>query len=65
MVEQGINLLNSNDGNWFKVDQALKSFIKGKIKKILLISPPQFQTSFIDLEILKNKRYAIAVAKIP
>jgi len=57
MVEQGINLLNSNDGNWFKVDQALKSFIKGKIKKILLISPPQFQTSFIDLEILKNKRY--------
>ena len=30
---------------------------KHQIKKILLINPPQFKTSFIDLDILKNKRY--------
>ena len=45
------------DENWIKVDKELKKKIKHQIKKILLISPPQFQTSFIDLEILKNKRY--------
>jgi len=45
------------DENWIKVDQELKKKFKHQIKKILLISPPQFQTSFIDLEILKNKRY--------
>ena len=43
--------------NWAKVDQELKKKFKHQIKKILLISPPQFQTSFIDLDILKNKRY--------
>ena len=43
--------------NWAKVDRELKKKIKHQIKKILLISPPQFQTSFIDLDILKNKRY--------
>ena len=43
--------------NWTKVDQELKKKFKHQIKKILLISPPQFQTSFIDLDILKNKRY--------
>ena len=53
---------NSLDGinakeNWAKVDQELKKKFKHQIKKILLISPPQFQTSFIDLDILKNKRY--------
>ena len=45
------------DENWIKVDKELKKKFKHQIKKILLISPPQFQTSFIDLEILKNKRY--------
>ena len=43
--------------NWAKVDQELKKKFKHQIKKILLINPPQFQTSFIDLDILKNKRY--------
>ena len=57
MTDQNINLLNSADQNWSLVDLELKKIVKNKIKKILLISPPQFQTSFIDLEILKNKRY--------
>ena len=57
MTDQNINLLNSTDQNWSLVDLELKKIVKSKIKKILLISPPQFQTSFIDLEILKNKRY--------
>ena len=45
------------DENWIKVDQELKKNFKNQIKKILLINPPQFQTSFIDLEIFNNKRY--------
>ena len=36
------------DENWIKVDQELRRKFKHQIKKILLISPPQFQTSFID-----------------
>ena len=40
--------------NWAKVDQELKKKIKHQIKKILLINPHQLQTSFIDLDILKN-----------
>ena len=43
--------------NWIKVDQELRRKFKHQIKKILLINPPQFQTSFLDLEVLKNKRY--------
>ena len=39
--------------NWAKVDQELKKKFKHQIKKILLINPHQFQTSFIDLDILK------------
>ena len=45
------------DENWIKIDKELKKKFKHQIKKILLINPPQFQTSFINLEILKNKRY--------
>jgi radical SAM superfamily enzyme YgiQ (UPF0313 family) len=40
-----------------KVDHVIKKKIKKKIKKILLINPPQFQTSCIDFETFKNRRY--------
>ena len=57
MDKQKLDSLNSINQNWSEVDEELKKVIKKEIKKILLINPPQFQTSFIDLEILKNKRY--------
>ena len=47
------------DENWIKIDKELKKKFKHQIKKILLINPPQFQTSFINLEILKNKRFVL------
>ena len=57
MDKQKLDSLNSINQNWSEVDEELKKVIKKEKKKILLINPPQFQTSFIDLEILKNKRY--------
>lgn len=38
------------------VDEIKNRFNK-KIKKILLINPPQFQTDYFDLDLFKNKRY--------
>ena len=64
MVDTNTKLLNLLDDNWFKVDQKLKKFVKNKIKKILLINLPQPQTAFIDLEILKSKRYFNKISKL-
>ena len=38
-------------------DQINKIFSKKKIEKILLVSPPQFQTTNFDIEMFKNRRY--------
>ena len=39
------------------IDKALKKIVKNEIKRILLINPPQLQTSYIDVDTFKNKRY--------
>lgn len=53
-LESSLNL----DKNWKACEELVRKKIKfNKIKNILLINPPQFQTSHINLEMLKNKRY--------
>ena len=53
-LENSLNL----DKNWKACEELVRKKIKfNKIKNILLINPPQFQTSHINLEMLKNKRY--------
>ena len=50
-IENSINL----DKNWKACEELVRKKIKfNKIKNILLINPPQFQTSHINLEMLKN-----------
>ena len=57
MLHNPINSLDEAEDSWITVDKELKKIVKNKIRKILLINPPQFQTSFIDLDYLKKKRY--------
>jgi radical SAM superfamily enzyme YgiQ (UPF0313 family) len=45
------------DQNWEKVGNKIKSIFKKKIKKILFIGLPQFQTSKFNREMFLNKRY--------
>ena len=45
------------DQNWEKVGNKIKSLFKKKIKKILFIGLPQFQTSKFNREMFLNKRY--------
>lgn len=52
------NLNFTPEENLSKISNEIdKIFSKKKINKILLISPPQFQTSNFDLEMFDNRRY--------
>ena len=52
------NLNFTPDENLSKISEHIDIiFSKKKIDKILLISPPQFQTSNFDLEMFNNRRY--------
>ncbi len=52
------NLNFTPEENLSKISEQIdKLFSKKKIDKILLISPPQFQTSNFDLEMFNNRRY--------
>ena len=48
---------NNIDNDVLTVNTKVKKIVKNKIKNILLINPPQFQTHKIDLETFKNRRY--------
>ena len=57
MQQDFIKSLEEPNDKRTTIDKALKKIVKNEIKRILLINPPQLQTSYIDVSTFKNKRY--------